>query len=79
MKNFLITLTQKHLTCNTPPWVFYTFFKLYKWYQITQRTTYVLSLTHFFAKNMFVKGEFFDTQNSESLKTPTVLLSLKAR
>ena len=25
---------------NTPPWVFFTFFKLYKWYQILQRTTY---------------------------------------
>ena len=24
---------------NTPPWVFFTFFKLYKWYQIAQRTT----------------------------------------
>ena len=27
---------------NTPPWVFFTFFKLYKWYQITQRTTIIL-------------------------------------
>ena len=25
---------------NTPPWVFFTFFKLYKWYQIAQRITY---------------------------------------
>ena len=25
---------------NTPPWVFFTFFKLHKWYQITQRITY---------------------------------------
>ena len=24
---------------NTPPWVFFTLFKLYKWYQITKRTT----------------------------------------
>ena len=24
---------------NTPPWLFLTFFKLYKWYQIAQRTT----------------------------------------
>ena len=23
---------------NTPPWVFFTFLKLYKWYQIAQRT-----------------------------------------
>ena len=27
---------------NTLPWVFFTFFKLYKWYQIAQRTNYVL-------------------------------------
>ena len=26
---------------NTPPWVFLTFFKLYKWYQIAQHITYV--------------------------------------
>ena len=25
---------------NTPPWMFFTFFKLYKWYQIAQRLTY---------------------------------------
>ena len=26
-----------------PPWVFFTFFKLYKWYQIAQRITYDLT------------------------------------
>ena len=26
----------------TPPWVFFTFFKLYNWYQIVQRNTNVL-------------------------------------
>ena len=26
---------------NTHPWVFFTFFKLYKWYQIAQRITYM--------------------------------------
>ena len=25
---------------NTPPWVFFSFFKLYEWYEIAQRTTY---------------------------------------
>ena len=25
--------------CYTPPWVFFTFLKLYKWYQIAQRIT----------------------------------------
>ena len=29
---------------STPPWVFFTFFKLFKWYQITQRTTYETAL-----------------------------------
>ena len=28
-----------HTKSNTPPWMFFTFFKLYKWYQITQRIT----------------------------------------
>ena len=28
---------------NTPPWVFFTFFKLYKCYQIAQRTRYIFS------------------------------------
>ena len=27
-------------TINTLPWVFFTFFKLYKWYQIAQHITY---------------------------------------
>ena len=29
---------------NTPPWLFFTFLKLYKWYQIAQRITYLLSV-----------------------------------
>ena len=32
---------------NTPPWVFFMFFKLYKWYQIAQCITYVSILTTF--------------------------------
>ena len=32
---------------NTPPWVFSTFSKLHKWYQITQSISYV---THWFRK-----------------------------
>ena len=27
------------LKSNTPPWMFFTFFKLYKWYQIAQNIT----------------------------------------
>ena len=26
---------------NIPPWVFFTFFKLYKWYQMAQNITYI--------------------------------------
>ena len=33
---------------NTPPWVFFTFFKLYEWYQIAQSTTYL----YFFCKHI---------------------------
>ena len=29
-----------HTKTIIPPWVFFTFLKLYKWYQIAQRTTY---------------------------------------
>ena len=31
---------------NTPPWVFFMFYKLYKWYQIAQRTTYFYSIIY---------------------------------
>ena len=27
---------------NTTPWVFFTLFKLYQWYQIVQRTTFMI-------------------------------------
>ena len=30
----------KQKACNTPPWVFFTFFKLNRWYQIEQNITY---------------------------------------
>ena len=33
-------LLRSRLKSNTPPWVFFTFFKLYKWYQIAQSITY---------------------------------------
>ena len=46
---------------NTPPWVFFTFFKLYKWYQIAQRITY----NHF--------GNIFDWDYNRSF--PLMLLA----
>ena len=36
----LVTLQAEARKSNTPRWVFSTFLKLYKWYQITQRTIY---------------------------------------
>ena len=41
---------------NTPPWVFFTFFKLYRWYQIAQNITFV-SCMHYlhFVKISVVK------------------------
>ena len=38
---------------NSPPWVFFTFFKLYKWYQIVQRTTYMFGTTLPFVESKF--------------------------
>ena len=44
----LLVLRETHMwwACNftkinTPPWVLFTIFKLYKWYQIAQRITYL--------------------------------------
>ena len=38
----------KFTKIKTPPWVFFTFLKLYKWFQIAQRTTYVNELYQWF-------------------------------
>ena len=35
----VLILVKLQAKINTPSWVFFTFFKLYKWYQIAQRTT----------------------------------------
>ena len=32
---------------NTPPWVSFTFFKSYKWFQIAQRITYSVAVPCF--------------------------------
>ena len=58
IKSIFISLVEKMLLCDalrdlvpfvqfkklksTPGGVFFTFFKLYKWYQIAQRTTYIV-------------------------------------
>ena len=35
--SLLVKLQAYFTKSNTPPWVFFTFIKLYKWYQIAQR------------------------------------------
>ena len=40
----LYNLIYNFTKINTPPWVFFTIFKLYKWYQMAQRTAYVKDL-----------------------------------
>ena len=43
MKNFhggVLLLVKFQNESNSPPWVFFTFFKLYKWYQIAPRITF---------------------------------------
>ena len=41
---------------NTPPWLFVTFFKLHKQYQIVQRITYSLMLTELLIYPKFLKN-----------------------
>ena len=41
-----VLMLVKFTKINTPPWVFFTFFELYKWYQIEQRTTYPCTFLH---------------------------------
>ena len=68
----------------TPQWMFFTFFKLYKWYQIAQRITNrqplnaayrhsLMKITHE-KKNQERKGEFLIIQ-----KYPGVLGQLPAK
>ena len=38
----LILVKLQDFKSNTPPWVFFMFFKLYKWYQLAQRIIYGL-------------------------------------
>ena len=49
-REVLILVMLQASTCNltkinTPLWVFFTFFKLYKWYQIAQHITYFADLS----------------------------------
>ena len=40
-----------HITkSSTPPWVFFTYFKLYKWYQIAQSVSFTVHFEHMACK-----------------------------
>ena len=42
-----------YILLNTPLWVFFTFFKLFKWYQIAQRTTYTTAFSIILSSPMY--------------------------
>ena len=54
--------------CNTPPWMFSKFFKLYKWYQIAQRITYKGSLNWETSFIMCGSGLFFTLKKNQVLR-----------
>ena len=53
---------------NTPPWVLFTFFKLYKWYHIAQGTTYDKTTTRSAQYKETINQNFF-TNPCTSLKS----------
>ena len=53
---------------NTPPWGFFAFLKLYKWYQIAQRITHV-SYCIFYGINPFLAQCSFSI-NPENVRKP---------
>ena len=42
---------------DTPPWVFFAFFKLYKWYQIAQNASYMQQIMHKYAATLKEKTQ----------------------
>ena len=48
---FSVTVTTKS---KTPPWMFFTFFKLYKWYEIAQSVSYLTDFLKVEVPRVFV-------------------------
>ena len=73
----LVTLQAKACNCtkiNTLPWVFFTFLKLYKWYHIVQRITYILlTISKFHTSFLFCQN--FITNVANCLKMPKNIVS----
>ena len=51
---------------NTPPWVFFTFFKLRKWYEIAQNVSYVNNVC--FNEDLTIASEVSNTSNYASVE-----------
>ena len=51
----------KFFKSNTPPWVFFTVFKLYKWYQIAQSVSMVEYLGYY--PNSHLNGESMELKS----------------
>ena len=59
---------------NTSPWVFFMFSKLYKWYQIAQRITSLL--THLFDRTQHNRLRCSSPQTEHKCSPPTLALHL---
>ena len=55
-----------NLKSNIPPWAFFTFFKLYKWYQIAQNINYKntgLAPDHYSFNNLGANPKRYNKEN----------------
>ena len=73
----LLLIKLHALTCNftksdSPPWAFFTFFKLYKWYQL-HKASHMVTLTLYIT---ILSKSFHDTQIHTSCKILWKLLPL---
>ena len=57
-------------TSNTPPWVFFSFLKVYKWYQIVQHITNIDRVKIRFGANPFLLLWCIEIKNKEKNKLP---------
>ena len=59
---------------NTPPWVFFTFFKLYEWYQITQSITHI----YLYMRRAHLVGKWaFSCQSTRQIPNKKILYCYK--
>ena len=63
--------TRKFTKSNTPPWVFFMFFKLWKYYQIAQSITYLYQKTSFV---VFGEGQYGVLWRSKCMNKFSILM-----